>query len=120
MSYIDLGSEIIINFCSPTFEKNKLKNLIGKSYKNFTTKEVIKVKKFGNLNLIELYHGPTLAFKDIAMQVLGNMYDEFNISTNKKINIVVATSGDTGSAAIAALNDRKNINVFVLNPHKKI
>ena len=120
MSYIDLATEIIINFCSPTFEKNKLKNLIGKSYKNFTTKEVIKVKKFGNLNLIELYHGPTLAFKDIAMQVLGNMYDELNISSNNTINIIVATSGDTGSAAIAALNDRKNINVFVLHPHNKI
>ena len=54
------------------------------------------------------------------MQVLGNMYDEFNISSNNRINIIVATSGDTGSAAIAALNDRKNINVFVLHPHKKI
>ena len=120
MSYIDLATEIIISFCSPAFEKNKLKNLIEKSYKNFTTKEVIKAKKFGNLNLVELYHGPTLAFKDIAMQVLGNMYDELNISSNKTINIIVATSGDTGSAAIAALNDRKNINVFVLHPHNKI
>ena len=120
MSYIDLATEIIINFCSSTFEKNKLKKLIENSYKSFTTKEVIKVKKLGNLNLIELYHGPTLAFKDIAMQVLGNMYDELNISSNKTINIIVATSGDTGSAAIAALNDRKNINVFVLHPHNKI
>ena len=120
MNYEDLATEIIFNFCSSSLEKNKLKNLIKRSYKNFSSDEVIKVKKFGGLNLIELYHGPTLAFKDIAMQVLGNMYDEFNISSNKKINIVVATSGDTGSAAIAALNDRKNINVFVLHPHNKI
>ena len=120
LSYVDLATEIIFNFCSPSLEKNKLNNIIKKSYKNFSSKEVIKLKKFGNLNLIELYHGPTLAFKDIAMQVLGNMYDEFNISSNNKINIIVATSGDTGSAAIAALNDRKNINVFVLHPHKKI
>ena len=54
------------------------------------------------------------------MQVLGNLYDEFNISSNNRVNIIVATSGDTGSAAIAALNDRKNINVFVLHPHEKI
>ena len=54
------------------------------------------------------------------MQVLGNLYDELKVSLNKKVNIVVATSGDTGSAAIAALNDRKNINVFVLHPHNKI
>ena len=120
LSYTDLATEIIFNFCSSSLEKNQLKNLIEKSYKNFSSEEVIKLKKFKDLNLIELYHGPTLAFKDIAMQVLGNMYDEFNISSNKKINIVVATSGDTGSAAIAALNDRKNINVFVLHPHNKI
>ena len=67
-----------------------------------------------------MYHGPTLAFKDIAMQVLGNLYDELKVSSKKTVNIVVATSGDTGSAAIAALNDRKNINVFVLHPHNKI
>ena len=120
LDYVDLATEIIFNFCSSSLEKNKLKNLIKKSYKNFASDEVIKIKKFGSFNLIELYHGPTLAFKDIAMQVLGNMYDEFNISSNKKINILVATSGDTGSAAIAALNDRKNINVFVLHPHNKI
>ena len=120
LNYVDLATEIIFNFCSSSLEKNKLKNIIKKSYKNFSSEEVIELKKFGNLNLIELYHGPTLAFKDIAMQVLGNMYDEFNISSNNRVNIIVATSGDTGSAAIAALNDRKNINVFVLHPHKKI
>ena len=120
LCYIDLATEIIFNFCSSSLEKNKLKNLVKKSYKNFSSEEVVKLKKFRDLNLIELYHGPTLAFKDIAMQVLGNMYDEFNISTNNKVNIIVATSGDTGSAAIAALNDRKNINVFVLHPHNKI
>ena len=120
LSYVDLATEIIFNFCSSSLEKNKLKNLIKKSYKNFSSEEVIELKKFKDLNLIELYHGPTLAFKDIAMQVLGNMYDEFNKSSNNKVNIIVATSGDTGSAAIAALNDKKNINVFVLHPHNKI
>ena len=54
------------------------------------------------------------------MQVIGNMYDQFNTAAEKKINIVVATSGDTGAAAISALNNRKNINVFVLHPHNKI
>ena len=62
---------------------------------------------------MELFHGPTLAFKDIAMQVIGNMYDELEVAKDNKVNVVVATSGDTGSAAISALNDRKNINVFV-------
>ncbi len=120
LSYIDLATEIIFNFCSTQLEKNNLRNLIKKSYENFITDEVVKIMKVGDINLIELYHGPTLAFKDIAMQVLGNMYDELKISSGKKVNIVVATSGDTGSAAISALNDRKNINVFVLHPHNKI
>ena len=120
LNYVELATEIIFNFCSSSLEKKNLKNLIKKSYKNFLSEEVIKIKKFGDLHLIELYHGPTLAFKDIAMQVLGNMYDEFNNGTHNKVNIIVATSGDTGSAAIAALNDKKNINVFVLHPHNKI
>ena len=120
LSYIDLATEIIFNFCKESISKNELKTIIEKAYKNFKSKEVVSLKKVGNINLLELYHGPTLAFKDIAMQVIGNMYDFLNVSENKLINIIVATSGDTGSAAISALNDRKNINVFVLHPHNKI
>ena len=120
LTYTELAAEIISLFCSPDIDKNNLKKLIKKSYQSFITEEVIKIKKVGDVNLVELYHGPTLAFKDIAMQVLGNLYDELKIASAKAVNIVVATSGDTGSAAIAALNDRKNINVFVLHPHNKI
>jgi len=120
LSYIDLATEIILNFCESDIEKSKLKSLIEKSYKVFNNKEVVLIKKIGDINLLELYNGPTLAFKDIAMQVIGNMYEELDISKEKKVNIVVATSGDTGSAAISALSDRKNINVFVLHPYKKI
>ncbi len=120
LSYVDLATEIISNFCSPDLEKEKLKTLVSKAYSNFLTKEVVKINKVGDIYLLELYHGPTLAFKDIAMQIIGKLYDELNISVEKKVNILVATSGDTGSAAIAALNDKKNINVFVLHPHEKI
>ena len=95
--------------------------MIQKSYSSFKEKEVVNLKKIGNINLLELYNGPTLAFKDIAMQVIGNLYDHFEVAKkNKTVNIVVATSGDTGSAAIAALSNRKNINLFVLHPHNKI
>ncbi len=120
LSYVDLATEILLSFCSPDIEVKKLNELVKKSYKNFISKDVVEIKKVGNINLVELYHGPTLAFKDIAMQIIGNMYDELKLSSKKVINIVVATSGDTGSAAISALNDRKNINVFVLHPHNKI
>ena len=120
LSYVDLAVEIISNFCKTDLQKAKLKSLIENAYKNFDNKEVVKIKKIGNINLLELYNGPTLAFKDIAMQVIGNMYDELEVAKVKTVNIVVATSGDTGSAAISALNDKKNINVFVLHPHNKI
>jgi len=120
LKYTDLATEIISNFCVPDLEKNKLKALVEKAYKAFDSKDVVKIKKIGNLNLLELYHGPTLAFKDIAMQVIGNIYNEFNSTDKKTVNIIVATSGDTGSAAISALNGKPNINVFVLHPHNKI
>ena len=120
LSYEDLATEILFNFCSSDFDKAELKSLIKKSYQGFEEKEVVSIKKIGNINLLELYHGPTLAFKDIAMQVIGNMYDYLKLAKEKSVNILVATSGDTGSAAIAALNDRENINLFVLHPHNKI
>ena len=120
LSYVELATEIIFNFCKDDIDKDQLRILIDKAYSNFKSKEVVELKKVGNYNLLELYHGPTLAFKDIAMQVIGNLYETLKVSEDKTVNIVVATSGDTGSAAISALNDRKNINVFVLHPHNRI
>ena len=120
LSYPELATEIIYNFCSSDILKQELKSLIDKAYKNFEKKNVVDVKKIGNINLLELYYGPTLAFKDIAMQVIGNMYDHLKVAKKKPVNILVATSGDTGSAAISSLNNRENINLFVLHPHNKI
>ena len=120
LSYKELASKIIFKFCSKEFKENEIKNLINKSYKNFRTINVVKLKKIGDLNLLELFHGPTLAFKDIAMQVIGNMYEKILEKEKIKINIVVATSGDTGAAAISAIKNRKNMKVFVLHPKNKI
>ena len=120
LTYEELATEIIYNFCKDDIERKDLRVIIAKAYTTFKSKEVVELKKVGNFNILELYHGPTLAFKDIAMQVIGNMYDYLKVSEDKVVNILVATSGDTGSAAISALNDRKNINVFVLHPHKRI
>ena len=119
LDYIDLGVEIISKFCTPVLNKNKIKLILDKAYSSFDTKNIVEIKRIDNINLLELYHGPTLAFKDIAMQVIGLMYEALNLNKNK-INIIVATSGDTGSAAIAALKEKKNINLFVLHPHEKI
>ena len=120
LNYIDLATEVISSFCAPILSKQQLKVLMKKSYKNFNKKNVVNLIKIDKINLLELYHGPTLAFKDIAMQCIGNIYEEFNKKNKETTNIVVATSGDTGAAAISALNKRKKINLFVLHPHNKI
>ncbi len=119
LNYIDLGVEIISEFCTPVLNKNKIKLILDQAYSSFDTKNIVEIKKIDNINLLELYHGPTLAFKDIAMQVIGLMYEALDLN-KKKINVIVATSGDTGSAAIAALKEKKNINLFVLHPYEKI
>jgi len=120
ISYNELATKIILKFCSDEFSEEELKKLIENSYKSFRIKDVVAVKKLGKINLLELFHGPTLAFKDIAMQVIGNMYEKILKKNNSHVNIVVATSGDTGAAAISAIKDRKNIKIFVLHPDNKI
>ena len=120
LSYRELATKIIYKFCSDEFSENEIKNLVEISYRSFRARDVVKIEKMGKLNLLELFHGPTLAFKDIAMQVIGNMYQKVLEKNNLKINIIVATSGDTGAAAISAIKDRRNMNIFVLHPDKKI
>ena len=100
--------------------KDELINEISKSYSNFRSKDVVKISDLGDLKVLELFHGPTLAFKDIAMQLIGNFYQYHLGRDQKKINIIVATSGDTGAAAIDALKGKSNLNVFVLHPNNKI
>ncbi len=120
LSYNDLAAEIIYPFIGDFMSKNDLISLISKSYSNFRCDDVVKIIDLGNLKVLELFHGPTLAFKDIAMQLIGNFYQYHLERDQKKINIIVATSGDTGAAAIDALKGKNNLNVFVLHPSNKI
>jgi len=120
LSYNELAIKVILKFCDDEFSEKEIQEIVEKSYKNFRAKDVVQIKKFKKINLVELFHGPTLAFKDIAMQVIGNMYEKILAKNNAKINIVVATSGDTGAAAINATKNRKNMKIFVLHPDDKI
>ena len=120
ISYNELATNIIFKFCQDVFNEREIKCIVEESYKNFRVKDVVEIKKFKKIKLLELFHGPTLAFKDIAMQIIGNMYDLILNKDEKNINIVVATSGDTGAAAINAIKNRKNMKIFVLHPHNKI
>ena len=120
LSYNELTVKILLKFCSEEFNEKEIKELVINSYKYFRVKNVIEVKKIGKLNLLELFHGPTLAFKDVAMQLLGNFYEQYLNKNNQSINVIVATSGDTGAAAIDAIKGKKNMNIFVLHPHNKV
>ena len=120
LSYNHLAAEIIYPFIGDFMSKDDLISLISKSYSNFRSDDVVKISDLGDLKVLELYHGPTLAFKDIAMQLIGNLYQHYLKQDQKKINIIVATSGDTGAAAIDALKGKNNLNVFVLHPNNKI
>jgi threonine synthase len=120
LSYNELASKIILKFCEDEFNVKEIKEIINSSYKNFRTQNVVEIVKLNELNILELFHGPTLAFKDIAMQVIGNMYEKILKKNKLLVNIIVATSGDTGAAAISAIKDRANMKIFVLHPKNKI
>ena len=120
LNYNEISTEIINQFSSDFISKKELSYLIKKSYSKFREKEVVKISNIGELKLLELFHGPTLAFKDVAMQFIGNLYEYYLSKNDKKINIVVATSGDTGAAAINAIQGKSNINIFVLHPNNRI
>ena len=120
LNYNELSTEIISQFSGDFISREELSLLIKKSYSKFREKEVVKISNVGETKLLELFHGPTLAFKDIAMQFIGNLYEYYLKKNDKKINIVVATSGDTGAAAIDAIKGKSNLNIFVLHPNNRI
>ena len=120
LNYKDLAKEIIFMFCGETINKSQLSNIIEKAYSKFSEKNIVKLTELGENKILELYHGPTLAFKDIAMQFIGHLYDYYLKNVEEKINVVVATSGDTGSAAIDAIKGKDKMNIFVLHPNNKV
>ncbi|MDA7813922.1 threonine synthase [Candidatus Pelagibacter sp.] len=120
LEYNELAKKIISTFIGDFMNENDLSKIIDKSYSVFRKKNVVNLTEVGDRSVLELFHGPTLAFKDVAMQLLGNFYEYYLNNENQKINIVVATSGDTGAAAIDAIKGKKNINIFVLHPHNRV
>ena len=120
LNYQELAKKIIYPFIGNFMNENDLSKIIDKSYSVFRKKNVVNLVKVGDRSVLELFHGPTLAFKDVAMQLLGNFYEYYLNNENKKLNIVVATSGDTGAAAIDAIKGKKNVNIFVIHPHNRV
>ena len=120
LEYKELAKKIIYPFIGDFMSEHDLSKIIDKSYSVFRKHNVVELVKIGDRSVLELFHGPTLAFKDVAMQLLGNFYEYYLSNKNEKINIVVATSGDTGAAAIDAIKGKENINIFVLHPNNRI
>ena len=118
MEYRQLAFEVISRFADD-IPAADLKTLIDRSYSSFTHPEITPVIRQDGVFILELFHGPTLAFKDVALQLLGNLFEYLLAERHEKMNIIGATSGDTGSAAIHGVRGKKNINIFILHPHLK-
>jgi threonine synthase len=120
-SYAEAAFLILRRFTSGGFSDAELKADIDAAYANFDDPRIAPLPEIGaSLFLLELFHGPTFAFKDIAMQVLGRLFARALSKRGGRATVVAATSGDTGSAAIAALGGLPNINVFVMHPHERV
>ena len=119
LDYPELAFEIIRLF-TDDIPETRLKELISAAYATFAHPEVVPVVKAGNLHILELFHGPTLAFKDVALQFLGRLFEEILEERNGRLNILAATSGDTGSAAICGVRGQKRVNIFVMHPHGRV
>ena len=138
MSWQDLSfSELAFEIMRPYIDRTEisdtdLKTIVNKSYSTFRHEEitpVITLDKSKDLHLLELFHGPTFAFKDVALQFLGNLFEFFLVRKNQKLakggkrhhlTVIGATSGDTGSAAIYGLRGKKDVSIFIMFPEGKV
>jgi len=120
LSYQELALRIFEPFVDGELDHTTLQKLIQKSYQTFTHPDITPLIHSENLSILELYHGPTLAFKDIALQFLGNLFEEILERDNSNLNILGATSGDTGSAAIYGVKGKNRIHIFILHPKGRV
>jgi threonine synthase len=118
LSYEELAYEITRLFTD--IPEADLRELIEASYSTFRVPDVCPVVSVGGVRVLELFHGPTLAFKDVALQWLGNLFEYILERTGKHLNILAATSGDTGSAAIYGVRGKANIHIFVMHPDGRV
>lgn len=119
--YADLAAEVMWPFVDGAYLRDRFDELARDAYTGFGHPEVVPMVELGDgLWLMELFHGPTLAFKDIALQLVGRLFDEELARRDDRVTIVGATSGDTGSAAIEAVRDRENIQIVILHPHGRV
>eukprot|EP00124_Ichthyophonus_hoferi_P004478 Ihof_evm1s499 gene=Ihof_evmTU1s499 len=127
LSFAELATEVLSLYIGDEIPRKDLEDLTRLSYETFSDDLTTPVKKLSDsLYILELFHGPTFAFKDVALQFLGNLFEYFLERTQKKTGVITpitvlgATSGDTGSAAIQGLRGKRNIDVFILHPEGRV
>ena len=121
MTYPSVAFEVMWPFVEGSIDRDSFETAVHDAYATFDSPEVVPLRDLGDdLHLAELWHGPTLAFKDIALQLVGRLFDLELRRRSERVTIVGATSGDTGSAAIEALRDRDTAEVFILHPAGRV
>jgi threonine synthase len=121
LSYQELALEIFSLYVDNEIPREDLKKMVDDSYSTFRHEEVTPLCRVNNnLHVLELFHGPTFAFKDIALQFLGNLYSYVSRKTDSIIHILGATSGDTGASAIEGVRGKEGIRICILHPHQKV
>ena len=119
--YAEIAKRVIAPFTGDTISADDLGTMIDRAYATFRHEAVAPLKQLGPDDwLMELFHGPTIAFKDYALQLVGHLFDHVLAKKGERVTIVGATSGDTGSAAIEACRDRDAIDIFILFPNGRV
>ncbi|QUD87299.1 threonine synthase [Phenylobacterium montanum] len=119
--YAEVAAAVLAKFAGEAIPADEIRRMTADAYAGFDHAAVTPLKQLdSNLWLLELFHGPTLAFKDVAMQLLARLYEHALAAKGRTLTIVCATSGDTGGAAVEALRGRGNLRVVVLFPDGRI
>ena len=120
-SYAEVAYEVLQPFIGGTPDNDRFREILESAYQAFEVPDVAPVVPLGGQHyLLELFHGPTLAFKDVAMQLLARLMDEALLRRGRRAKIIGATSGDTGGAAIEAFRGRENIDIFIFFPEGRV
>lgn len=121
LSYAEAAFKVMRPFIGDSLDETTFKEIIQASYASFKHPAVAPLKQLdSNHFLLELFHGPTLAFKDVALQLLGRLLDHFLIKRGERGVIMGATSGDTGSAAIEGCKPCQQVDIYILHPHNRV
>lgn len=121
LSYVETAVRVMLPFVGDALDETELRDICEQAYGRFSHAAVTPLVQLdGQQWLLELFHGPTLAFKDVALQLLGLLFEKFLARQDKHLTVVGATSGDTGSAAIDALAGRDKVDIFMLHPDGRI